>query len=262
VLDPRNSLWDVAALTLLRLRKDRGLSLQAVADHLDINRSNVARIESGETPMKLDYAYSLDEWWFTHGILAALVHQATTRHDASWGTQRMELQARATELLIWELAWMPGIFQTEDYARAVFVGTGVPDVEGGVLKRMRDQETLKRHPRIRCLLDEGVVTQPVGGSAVMRGQLARVLELAEEHTVRVVPSRVGSHIGRDGAFWIMTAPDGRQSVYSESASMGRLVRDPGEVRQYGIWFDQISDMALSRPESNDFIRQTMEGFAS
>jgi transcriptional regulator with XRE-family HTH domain len=260
-LDPAASLWDVTALVLRRLRLDRSLSHAAVGDILEINRSNVARIESGETKLQAHHAAKLDEVWRLDGLLSALVHQATTRHDASWGTERVELQAKASELKIWELAWVPGFFQTEPYARASFVAAGVRDVEAAVVKRMRDQQSLNRNPPplIRCMLDQRVIEQPIGGAMVIVDQLARLLELGELHTIRIVPTDVGAHVGLDGSFWIMKV-GGTEVVYTEASGPGRLVKDTSEVRSYGVWFDRISDVALPRKASMDLIRQAMEGF--
>jgi transcriptional regulator with XRE-family HTH domain len=259
-LDPKRNLHDLAAVVLRRLRLDRSQALQDIADHLGINRSTVARWESGETELKLGPATAIDDFWGVGELLAAIVYQAQTRHDGSWSDERAAMQIKAGQLLIWELAWLPGILQTEEYARASFIGSGVTDLEGSVRKRMKDQqETLKHGPLIRCVLDQGVIQQPVGGGEVMHGQLSHLLDIADEHTIKVVPTEVGAHIGRDGAFWIMTV-GGRQAVYSEASGEGRLIRDPGEVASYGRWFDALSDLALSRAESKRLIRQTMEGF--
>jgi hypothetical protein len=129
--------------------------------------------------------------------------------------------------------------------------------------RLNRQEGLIRKPApiIRAYLDQGVLDQPVGGPEVMAEQLARILEVANEHTVRVVPRAAGAHVGRDGPFQIMTV-DGADVVYTETLGPGRLVEDPVEVRSYGVWFDQIGDLALSRTESLKLIQATMEAFTS
>jgi hypothetical protein len=128
---------------------------------------------------------------------------------------------------------------------------------------MKRQECLLRDPppNLWVILDEGVITQPVGGPEVMRGQLARLLELGEQPTisVRLVPQRTGAHVGRDGAFKIMTV-DGKESVYVEASFGGRLALDVTDVRLYRANFDRISDRALPLDSSAELIQQAMEGF--
>jgi transcriptional regulator with XRE-family HTH domain len=262
-LDPAASLWDLAAATLDRLRIDRSLSHSALAKLLGVHRSTVARILSGESKLQERHARTVDDKWRLNGLVAAHVHHATTQHDTTWTRQRRTLQRKASALLIWELAWVPGIFQTRDYARATFIGAGFgePEIERGVEGRIEDQAPLDspKPPAIRCLLDQGVIEQPVGGAAVMREQLARLAELSYLHTIRIMPRSKGAHIGRDGTWWIMTV-DGRKVAYTEAMGPGRLIRDLSDVDWYERSFNQLSDDALSREESRRLIETVMEGF--
>jgi uncharacterized protein DUF5753 len=118
-----------------------------------------------------------------------------------------------------------------------------------------------RFTLIRTYLDQGVIDQPVGGPEVMAEQLARLLDLAQLHTVRIVPRSVGAHAGRDGSFSIMTV-NGADIAYTETVGPGRLIQDPAEVRSYAQWFDSIGDVALPKNESLRLIKETMEAFTS
>ncbi|HEU5155543.1 MAG TPA: helix-turn-helix transcriptional regulator [Streptosporangiaceae bacterium] len=263
-LDPDHNFYDWAAVELHRQRKERGLSLDAVGAIIDRDRSLVARIETGHTKMSAAHAERLDAAWHTGGLFGRIIRYAKSRHNTEWVQTRTDLQARATHHKIWALALVPGEWQTERYIRATFeAARSVEDIEAAVRLRLNRQQGLDREPApvIRAYLDQGVIDQPVGGPEVMAEQLARLLELASAHTIRVVPRAVGAHAGRDGPFQIMTV-DGADVVYTETIGPGRLIEDPLEVRSYGVWFDQIGDVALPRAESLQLIQATMEAFTS
>jgi hypothetical protein len=263
-LDPDHNLYDFAAVELRRQRRERDLSLEAVGEIISRDRSLVARIETGHTRMSDAHANRIDHAWNLQGFFQRIIRYAKTRHDTEWVAARTELRARATHHKVWALALVPGFWQTERYMRATFEAAGsVEDVEKEVKSRLSRQQHLDRTPRpvIRVYLDQGVIDQPVGGPAVMAEQLARLLELAQLHTIRVVPRSVGAHAGRDGSFLIMTV-DGADVAYTEAIGPGRLIQDPAEVRSYALWFDSIGDVALPKNESLRLIKETMEAFTS
>jgi hypothetical protein len=109
------------------------------------------------------------------------------------------------------------------------------------------------------MLDQGILDQPVGSSVVMREQLTRLLEMAEQPniTVRIILRSVGAHVGRDGSFKIMTV-DGSDVAYTEACGGGRLVVDSAEVRSFRLRFDRISDQALPVDTSIKLIHQALK----
>jgi hypothetical protein len=191
------------------------------------------------------------------------VRFAKEGHDREWFKTYTEMEARASELRIWEVLWIPGLLQTEDYTRSQVQSAGLDNIETRVSDRMKRQECLTRTPppHLWVVLDEGVLTQPVGSPEVMRGQLARLLELAAlpNVSVRVVPKSAGAHVGRDRSFKIMTV-DGADSAYIEASEEGRLVQDATDVRSFRRRVDRIGDHALPVGASVERIQQVMEGF--
>lgn len=260
-LDPDHNFYDWAAVELHRQRKARGLSLDAVGTVIDRDRSLVARLESGHTKMSEGHADRLDAAWNTGGLFWRIIQYAKTRHNTEWAETRNDLQARATHHKIWALSWIPFPWQTEAYARASFEGARHVDVEAAVKARLSRQEPFTRTPGplMRVYLDQGVIDQPVGGPEVRAEQLTRLIELAGQHTIRVVPRSAGAHVGRDGSFSIMTV-GGIDIAYTETLGPGRLIQDPTEVRSYGTWFDDIGDVALSPFESLRLIKAVLESF--
>ncbi|MEU5877069.1 helix-turn-helix transcriptional regulator [Spirillospora sp. NPDC047279] len=261
--DPDSDLWDFVAAELRRQRQERNLSLAAVGDIINRDRSLVARVESGDTKLQEVHAGRLDHAWNLDGLFRRLVKFAKAGHDVEWFKTHLEMEANSSELRIWELGWLPGLFQTEDYARAVLTCSGEEDVEADVETRLARQDSLRRKPRPRIwvLLDQSVVEQPVGSPELMCEQLSRLVESARlpNITVRIVPREVGAHVGRDGSFKIMTE-GGASAVFVAAAGGGRLVQDAGEIASYRTRFDLIGDVALPKEASLQVLVQTLEQF--
>jgi transcriptional regulator with XRE-family HTH domain len=262
-LRPEGSLWDLIAVQLRRHREERRMSGSALGLILDLDRSSVSRLESGQVKLLEKHARVIDKEWSTADLFAILVHYAKAMHNSEWVEARTEMEQRATEKRMWELAWVPGLFQTEPYIRAIAEATGLDNIDARVAVRVKRQECLHRDPPpdLWALLDEGVIRQPIGSSEIMRGQLARLLELGAlaNISIRIVPTAAGAHVGRDGAFHVMTV-DGADVAYVEASEEGRLVVDATDVRSYRSKFDRISDRALPMDTSAELIQQVMETF--
>lgn len=262
--DPDNDLWDFIAVELRRQRLERGLSLAAVGDLIDRDRSLVARVESGDTRLQANHASKIDGAWGLGCSFRRLVNFAKAGHEVEWFKTHLDLEARSTELRIWELGWVPGLLQTEGYIRAMFDAAGIEDPEDGVKARLQRQEYLHRKPRPRVwvLLDQGVIEQPVGSTAIMREQLAHLVKMASlSHvTIRIVPRDAGAHVGRDGSFKIMTV-DRSHTVYCAAHGGGRLVQDATEIASYRVWFDLIGDVALPKNASLNVLIKMLERFS-
>jgi hypothetical protein len=239
------------------------MSGSALGVILDLDRSSVSRLESGQVKLLEKHARVLDREWGTQDLFQVLVLFAKAGHDPEWYKAHFEMEGRATEQREWELGWVPGLFQTEDYARAVALGAGLTNIDNRVAVRMQRQECLFRDPppNLWSIIDGSVLTQHVGDAEVMRGQLLKLLELAKHPniSIRIVPQRAGAHMGRDGSFKIMTV-DGTDAAYVEASICGRLVVDAADVRSYRSMFDRIGDLALPVDASAEFIQQAMEKF--
>ena len=134
-------------------------------------------------------------WWSKYGDIMA-----------DWFEAYLGLEVAASVIRTFELQFVHGLFQTEDYARAVTLlgHTAAPaeDIERRVNMRLKRQDLLggAEPPQVWSVIDEGALRRPVGGRAVMRAQLERLIELAElRHvTVQVVPFSRGGHGQRQG----------------------------------------------------------------
>ena len=217
--------------------------------------------EANERRLTEDQAKVLDRRWDTGGHFQRLLLYARRAYDLSGHRQHLRYETQASELRIFELAVVPGIFQTEDYTRALFTAARSRQIEKQVAQRLARQEILARAnpPDVWVLLDQAVLDRPIGGRRVMAEQLARILTLAEAPNVvvRVVPRSTGAYFGLMGAFKILTLEHG-DVAYVEALGSGRLVLDTAEVRTFARGFEQIGAQALPEIPSRRLIERTME----
>lgn len=263
-LDPEDSLWAWMAVDLHYWRSIKGLSLAEVGKILLMTRASVSNLEAGRRGYRLDQAQAraLDELWGLNRHFELLLHYAKAGHDPDWIRQYVTYESRASVIKTWELAWVPGLLQTEEYARASLMAGGARDVESLVEARMARKELMSRKdaPIIWILIWEPALEACVGGPKVMRSQLAALLEASESPDVnlRVVPRGSGSHLGLDGAFKLLTLTAGDVS-FVEAPGGGRLVSSPAEVGSYALRYDRIGQEALPVGPSRDLMTRIMEG---
>lgn len=259
-------MWDFIAFYLRSLRLQRGLSGEALGRVLKISKAKVSRIEVGKERLDWKQAETLDKAWETCGIFALLVWYANIGHDPQWLEQYVQLEQRAGMVRIYAANVIPGLLQTEDYARALLLSGIESDPERIVMERMQHQELLARQsaPHLTMILSQNALEWPVGSPEIMRAQLARLLDAAEQQNVvvRVVPRswRAGPHPGLDGSFQLLSGDDFGEVAFTEAPGTGRLVSSPPDVRSYGIRYERISAKALIEGPSLDLIREVMEAF--
>jgi transcriptional regulator with XRE-family HTH domain len=262
-LDPDSSLWDWIADDLRFWRLKHGLSGSQMGQIMSCSRHTVSNLEAGRFKLTDAQAKAVDEKLDLNGHFQRLLKYAREGHDPDWFREHLEYEGKAKQLRIFELSMVPGLLQTEAYARAQFTEAGVRDIEGQVASRMARQQILSREspppPLVWVLLDQGVLDRPQGGPKVMREQLTKLLELSELHyvSIRVVPRSVGWHYGLEGAFKVMTV-GATDVAYSESAGGGRLAQGTSEVEEYAIRYDKIGVKALPEDSSRRLIKEMME----
>lgn len=255
------SLWAWLAHDLRFYRIRAKMSGEKFGKVIGVVRSTVSKYESGLLKIDEQQASSLDQHFGTGGHFLRLLTFAKLGHDPDWFKEHVSYEARASMLRIYELSLIPGLLQTEAYARACFAAAGVEDIDEQVAARLARQESLNRRPRplLWVLLSQSVLDWPVGGPDVMREQLSSLLEWAAKPSVvvRVVPRSAGAFIGLDGAFKVITVPEG-DVAYTEAHGGGRLILSTSEIRTYGIRYDRIGAKALPDDSSRNLIKQVME----
>lgn len=259
--DPMVSMWAWLAHDLRFYRTRHKLTGEQFGRIIGVVRSTVSRYELGELKINEDQAMALDHKFYTGGHFLRLLTYAKLGHNPDWFIEHVSYEARAAMLRIYELALIPGLFQTEAYARALMEDAGIEDLEEQLAARLARQEIFNRKPRplIWVLLTQNALDWPVGGPEVMREQLAGLLELSllRNVMVRVVPRTAGATIGLDGAFKVLSVQEG-DVAYTEAHGGGRLILSTAEVRHFGIRYDRIGAKALPDDASRTLIQQVME----
>jgi transcriptional regulator with XRE-family HTH domain len=253
---------------LKRLREATGLSQEAVAEQLDWHSTKLMRIETGRTaPHPNDVRLMLEVYGITdRDQVAALVKLARDARQRGWWysyrdvlLNRYEffigLESEATSIRNFELAMIPGLLQTEDYARAL-IGSGPLELGADEVARLVDVRMTRQHvlakddrPQLWAILDEAAIRRTVGGRGVMRAQLAHLAEETERArtTIQVVPYEAGAHPGQAGPFvmFAFAEPTEPDLVYMETVGGNLYLDKPDEVRLYTTAFDHLRALALS-----------------
>jgi hypothetical protein len=249
------------------------LTQEQVAEQMDWSLSKMIRIEAGSTGISTNdlkallRLYRLDDPYLT-GELVALARAA--RERPWWSVYRdfappgllrlVGYEAASLIIRNFETLLVPGLLQTEDYARAVvqlFEERATAEhVNTLVGFRMRRQEQLDRDdpPLLFFILDEAVVRRLIGGRDVMHRQIRHLIEMAAKPnvTIEIVPFIAGTHPGLRGPFVIVEFPDpGDDDVLFLEAPTGELVSrdDPEEVLTCRELFEQLRQLSLGPSNS-------------
>ena len=266
-LNPDASFKHWIASDLRFWREREGLSLSQLGLIMGASRHTVSNIEHARDGwnMNEDHADRLDRHLNLNGHFARLVRYARTAHDPDWFAEYAKYEARALQIRLYRLSFIPGLFQTREYARALINGARmVEDVEATVEDRMKRRDALDRRnpPLVWVILDESALLRPIGGPEVMRDQLALLHEVANMRTVtvQVVSQSTGYYLGLEGSFNGLTMETG-DLAFVEAPGGGRIVQSAPEVRDFGIRWARICASALPWETSLDLIAQAMERFA-
>ncbi|GAA2725818.1 helix-turn-helix transcriptional regulator [Actinocorallia aurantiaca] len=262
-LDPRSSIHTWISVYLREQRLKRGLSYAQTALIMKCGRSTVSNIEAARLKLTMDQAVRLDRAWDLGQQLQIMLHFARTSHDPEWWRSYTEYEAQAEIIKLFKCTAVPGLLQTRDYAHALLVAGRAHDPGAAAEKRVARQAILheEQPPDVFVLLAESVFDCHVGGAETMRKQLTHLLEMDRllHVTIRLVPRGTEAHVGLDGSFNIVSTPTGTIG-YVEAVNGGRLMTDPGEVRDLGIRYDRISALAFPRSTTLEFLQRTMESF--
>jgi hypothetical protein len=263
---------------LRRLREGAGVTPDQAGYEIRASRSKISRMETGHVGFK---TRDITDLLTLYGVsdeqlrarLVAMAQQAS-RPDwwaqysdilPGWFESYLGLESVSSTVRSFELQFVHGLFQTQDYARAVtrlgHRSAPPAEVERRVGLRVRRQELLSRAdpPRIWSVMDEAVLRRPFGSPAVLRAQLHRLIEAAElpHVTLQVVPFSRGGHAAASGAFTVLRfeEPDLPDVVYIEQLTGAVYLDQRPDVEHYLEVADQLSGQALTPVASRLFIEQ-------
>ncbi len=266
------------------LRNQARIPVRAAATRFEWSEAKVWRIETGQMPMRsLDVETMCRIYGAPSDVTEALMGLAKETKARGWWHSYGDvipevfnvyvgLEEAASRFAWYESELVPGLFQTEDYARTVIQADnpGVDDaeIERRVHVRIARQALLTRvtdPPVLQVVLNEAILRRPVGGTKVMVRQLERLVELGALPTVslRVMPFSAGLHHGvTSGPFVILRFSlngNGQETepptVYVESLTGALYLDKPHEIERYDIAFSNVWESSLDEKASEDLITQ-------
>jgi len=256
-------------MELRKLRESAGLTIEQVAERMRCSASKISRIETGQSGVSprdvraIVTAYGVVD---ADGVEALLQVAREARQKGWWQLfgavltgAYVGLEAAADAIRAYEALVVPGLLQTEDYARAM-ICAGRPDIDSEevdqrVRVRMNRQSLLSQDDPLDLwvVLDEAVLHRPVGGRAVTRQQFDHLVKAAEQPnvTLQVLPFAAGAHAGMDGPFSILLYEhDPAQNVvFASNAAGGLFLEKDDELQRYTFIFDHLRANALGPEES-------------
>ncbi|WP_144119855.1 helix-turn-helix domain-containing protein [Catellatospora sichuanensis] len=263
---------------LRKRREHAGITLEFVAERMECSQSKISRIETGHSSVtSRDVREMLTIYNTPAGEVDVLVEIAKEARQKGWWHPYSSvlvgayvgLEAAASSIRAYEQQVVPGLLQSAEYAEAMIRGAWPDWDEEAIMNRVRvrmgRQSLLTRQDdaiRFQVVLDESVVSRPVGGDKVMRDQLRLLAEAASwpNVTLQVLPFEAGPHAGMDGTFAILEFPEPGDSdvVYAENATGGLFLEKNDELGKYTKIFENIRRAALSPEESAELIAQLAE----
>lgn len=252
----------------LRAQRQRvGWTQVTLGDKIGYSGSFVSDIERRARTPALDFAQACDRELHLPGTLERM-HELI-RRDAypSWFYPVISFEQRAVRIHEWEMRVVPGLLQTEDYARVV-IRAGQPGctdelVARNVTDRIERQQLLARDdpPLLWYVLSEGIVRQCIGGPSVMSEQLDKLIDLAATPGIvlQILPFSARENPGADGPIMVFEFDDSPTVCYTECYRSGRVVEAHNEVAEFMTVVNMIRASALSPGESIDLLQKIRSG---
>lgn len=265
------------ALELLRRRDATGMTREEVTRQLEWSTSTLFRIETGRTrPQPGNVKVLLDLYGVPAAERDGLIQLAREARKPGWWHSFRDilpdpyevyigLEAGATSIRNFEPTIVPGLLQTEAYARKV-LRNGPLELDPDEIERLVEVRTARQRvlarenrPRLWAVLDEAVIRRVVGDPEVARQQLRHLIEAAAHGrtTLQIVPFTAGAHAGTTGAFVIMDLPEPTDPavVYAETLAGDIYLEERADVTRYTIAFERLLAVAMSPDESVRLIEQ-------
>ncbi|MEV8527527.1 helix-turn-helix transcriptional regulator [Streptomyces sp. NPDC052000] len=268
-LDPSTSPRALLGAELRFAREKTGLTQDELGQPLFVSGSFIGQLESGTRRMHLEYARQIDQILGTEGFFSRNCVAAAKSKYPDHFAEAAEAEAVATTIRENAPLLIPGLLQTEAYARAMF-RAGHPTAPEAVIDELVAARLERAQlvadpttPMLWAVIDESVLRREVGGRAVMAEALAHVAALGSRHRVilQVLPFDAGAHMALEGSLKLMAFEGAPLLAYLQGLGTGRLEDDPATVAHYELTYDLVGASALSPKQSLALIESVAEDYA-
>ncbi|MFI6699977.1 helix-turn-helix domain-containing protein [Streptomyces sp. NPDC050509] len=262
--DPSDSLRTFGAV-VQALREHAGYSRADFGGVVRFSKHTVESIELGRRMPDQSFVESAEEVLGNTGALRKAARFLTRGEAglAAWFRRWARLEKVAVSLCTYECRLVPGLLQSEEYARAVF-DNGIPpfsddQLEAQVIARLERQKLLSERPNVpfSFIVEEHIFRRRLGGTEVTRGLLDHVLELTAPRnvTLQIMPLDAEFHACLDGPMRLLETPERRRLAYSEGQQNGRLISDAKEVSLLYQCYDTLRSQALNPKDSRGLLER-------
>ncbi|MFF5532015.1 Scr1 family TA system antitoxin-like transcriptional regulator [Streptomyces cinerochromogenes] len=262
--DPSDSLRTFGAV-VQALREHAGLSRAEFGELVRFSKHTVESVELGRRMPDDSFVERAEEALGNTGALRRSARYLTRGEAglAAWFRQWARLEKVAVSLCTYECRLVPGLLQSEGYARALFENRlpllSDEQLEAQIAARLKRQRMLCERPTVpfHFIVEESVFRRRLGGAEVLRDQLDHVLAATTPRNVslQIVPMDAESHACMDGPLRLLETPRGRRLAYSEGQENGRLISDPKEVSLLYQRYDTLRSQALHPNKSRGLLEQ-------
>jgi transcriptional regulator with XRE-family HTH domain len=265
---------------LRRLRETAGVTRDDAGYHIRASGSKISRLELGRVSFKERDVSDLLDLYHVAGEQKDQLVQLTREANATpwwqkyrevvpdWFQVYVGLEEAATLIRVYEVQFVPGLLQTEEYARAVVMqgspGLSPDEVDNRVNVRLGRQRLFAKEnaPRLWAIVDEAALRRPMGGRDVLAGQVKRLMEAVSESniTLQVMPFKYGGHGAEGGAFTIMRFPEADlpDMVYMEYLTGAHYIDKPDEVEVYAAVMDRLTVAGTSPEKTRDILADILK----
>ncbi|MCX4474686.1 helix-turn-helix domain-containing protein [Micromonospora sp. NBC_01655] len=263
----RMPMLELFAGELRRLRSGAGLPQEALGERVNYSASLVAAVEQCRRPPREEFTQRCDEALRADGLLVRIRETLVRESLMPWFREWVTIEQEATALRSFEPLVVPGLLQTEAYARALYEGAAQfvgEALEEQVVARLARQAVLDRPapPQLVAVLDYTVLERPVGGPDVMREQLRHLVEVGRRPRVHLhlVPRGIGAYPGLNGAFVLATPPDSDDVGYLDNQLQGTIVERTVDVHSLRQVWESVRAEALPHGATLTAISEAAEAW--
>lgn len=227
--------------------------------------STIASFEQGRRIPPPKFIDQADEVLSAGGVLRASKEEVARAQYPAFFRDAAKLEAEAVVLHVYATQAMPGLLQSEEYARAVFA-MWLPQLDEEIIEqrlaaRLARQQIFDRRPapHLSFVVEEAVLLRPLGGRAVWRVQLEQLLLVAEKRNVEIqaMPLSRQEHAGLAGPFTLMEMKDGRRIAYAEVQGDSRVHTEREKVRELERTYGTLRAQAHTPAESRALIEKLL-----
>ncbi|MFD7100244.1 helix-turn-helix domain-containing protein [Streptomyces xanthophaeus] len=270
-------------MELRKLREDKGMTAEQVAERLLVSQSKISRLENGRRSISQRDVRDLCDVYEVEDrrLVDSLMQMAKDSRQQGWWhafgdipySVYIGLETDAASLRTYEPLVIPGLLQTTEYAQSLVRGawpeTAPADVDKRVQVRMHRQKRLSEadnnNPELGPVIDEAALRRQVGDAQLMIRQLQYLIEQSEQPhvTVQVMPFSLGAHPGVNGQYAILEFPDASDStvVYIEGVTSDLYLEKANDVQKYSVMYEHLRAQALNVDQTRNFISDIIDAYA-